>query len=290
MVELNLLEGFEKLRPIPVTLTRVMGLLAESESDLQEIAEIVRVDEAISLAVLRRANSAAYGVPGREFNLREAVVRLGSKGLSKVVLEQQTLEVFDGDLDAFGLRRGAMWRGAISGALAAESLARIHAPGKEELCFVCALLRDVGKLLLDARHGAEYEPMVKPHLNKNTSFCEAERAAYGSDHAQIGSAMTAHWGLPSQVSQAIATHHEPPAPDSDGHSLIFDIVHAADIICLWGGLSIGSDGMQYRLSPHVRESLSLNSKSADLEITRMWTNLRKIEETLDPQQIERQTA
>jgi len=290
MADVNLLDGFESLRPIPITVTRIAGLLAEAEPDLQEIAEIVRVDEALSLAVLRRANSSAYGVPGREFNLREATVRLGSKGLSKIVLEQQMGDVFDGDLEAFGLRRGALWRGAMGGALAAESLARTHAPGSEELCFVCALLRDVGKLLLDARHGAGYEAKLEPHLGPDTTFCEAERAAFGADHARIGAAMAEHWGLPTRVTEAIRVHHEPPTPDAEGHDIVFDIVHAADIVCLWGGLAIGHDGLQYRLAEHVRESLKLKRETAEIEITKMWTTLREVEDSLAPQQPGRQIA
>jgi len=290
MADVNLLDGFDRLRPIPTTVTRVAGLLAEAEPDLREIAEIVRVDEALSLAVLRRANSSAYGVPGREFNLREATVRLGSKGLSKIVLEQQMSGVFDGDLAAFGLRRGALWRGAMGGALAAESLARTHAPGSEELCFVCALLRDIGKLLLDLRHGATYEAKLLEHLGPDTTFCEAERAAFGADHAQIGAAMASHWGLPARVAEAIRTHHEPPTPEDEGHDPVFDIVHAADIVCLWGGLAIGCDGLQYRLLPHVRASLRLKRETAELEITKMWTNLRVAEESLAAQQPGRQSA
>ncbi|MFT5422745.1 MAG: HD-like signal output (HDOD) protein [Phycisphaerales bacterium] len=290
MADLNLLDGFENLRPIPITVTRVASLLAEPEPDLQEIAEIVRVDEALSLAVLRRANSSAYGVPGREFNLREATVRLGSKGISKIVLEQQMGEVFDGDLEAFGLRRGAMWRGALGGALAAESLARTHAPGSEELCFVCALLRDVGKLLLDAKYGADYETKLEEHLSPTTAFCEAERAAFGADHAEIGAAMASHWGLPARVVEAIRFHHEPPTPDTEGHDVVFDIVHAADIVSLWGGLAIGCDGLQYKLSPHVRESLKLKRETAEFEITKMWTNLRVTEEALAPHQPGRRSA
>ena len=101
----------------------------------------------LSIAVLRLANSAKFGVPGREFNLREATVRLGVRSLSRIVLQQQVSGVLAGDVRAFGLRRGALWRGALAGAFAAEKLASIHAPDVQEQSFVCALLRDIGKLV-----------------------------------------------------------------------------------------------------------------------------------------------
>lgn len=276
----RLLEGADRLRPMPVTAARVIEILSSSEPDLNEVAEIVRLDDALSIGVLRLANSVKFGVPGREFNLREATVRLGVRSLSRIVLQQQVSTVLSGDVRAFGLRRGALWRGALAGAFAAEKLASVHAPQVHEQSFVCALLRDIGKLVLDIKYGAEYERLVAEHLTPNTTFDQAERAAFGADHAEVGAALAEHWKLPSCVSDAIRYHHAPPTPDKPEHNVLFDIVHGADTLCLWAGLAVGSDGLQYCFAPHVRESLGLTRSEAETEISRMWESLRAAEESL----------
>ncbi len=276
----RLLEGADRLRPLPVSSARVIEILSGDEPDLHEVAEIVRLDDALSIAVLRLANSAKFGVPGREFNLREATIRLGVKSLSRIVLQQQVSTVLDGDVRAFGLRRGALWRGALGGAFAAEKLAAMHASEVKEQAFVCALLRDIGKLVLDLKHGADYERLVAEHLTPNTTFDQAERAAFGADHAEVGAALAEHWKLPPEVADAIRHHHTPPTPDDRNHSVLYDIVHGADTICLWAGLAVGSDGLQYRLAPHVRESLALTRTESENEISLMWESLRAAEDVL----------
>ncbi len=286
----RLLEGADRLRPLPMTATRVIGILTSDDPDLQEVAEIVRLDDALSIAVLRLANSAKYGVPGKEFDLREATVRLGVKPMSKLVLQQQVGNTLGGDVRAFGLRRGAMWRGALGGAFAAEKLAKLHEPELQELSFVSALLRDIGKLVLDIKHGADYERKVAEHLTPTTTFDQAERTAFGADHAEVGAALAEHWKLPPRVCDAIGNHHAPPAADERTHDKLYDIVHAADTICLWAGLAVGSDGLQYRLEPHVRESLQLSRTEAEAEITEMWANLRAAEDELKIDRGDRKVA
>src|SRR5690606_20493549 len=81
--------NLESLPTLPSTSSRLVAMLGDREVDLNEVSDIVRIDESLSLTVLKYANSAAYGSPGREFNLRESIVRLGNDMLLKIVLQQQ---------------------------------------------------------------------------------------------------------------------------------------------------------------------------------------------------------
>lgn len=286
----GLLEGAEQLRPLPAAAGRVIAMLSSDQPDLLEVAQIVRLDETLSLAVLRAANSAVYGVPGRSFDLREATVRLGVRTLSKLVLELQVAGLLKAEMSSFGLRRGALWRGALGGAIAAEGLASDHAPELRDLAFVGALFRDIGKLVIEVRHGGEYERMVATHLSAGVSFDQAERAAFGADHAEVGAALATHWGLPPRIADAVRWHHAPPPPESAGHDPLFDLVHTADLVCLWADLCVGVDGLQYRVSEHVREALSLTRRDVERRIAIVWDNLRAAEEALAPAQPERRSA
>ena len=149
--------------------------------------------------------------------------------------------------------------------------------------------RDVGKLALDVHFGADYEHQVAMHLEPSMTYVEAERSAIGYDHAEIGAELALHWQLPPRIADAIRYHHQPPA-ETPQHDVLFDIVHAADILCLWTGLAVGHDGLQYRLAPHVRESLKLTRREAELDITVMWGRLCEIEQTLNSANGERQIA
>lgn len=272
----ELLDSVKQLPVLPQTTLQVTSLLNSGKASAAEIEKLARTDEALSMAILRWANSAMYGRPGRAFTLKESITRLGNSTLSKILFQQQAAGVFANAGAAYEMQRGAMWRCAIGGALAAEELAREAKFDNPDLCFLCALLRDVGKVVLDAHFGGTYFDLVGQHAGPNKSFVDAEREALGFDHAELGAGLARRWGLPDRIVAAIAQHHNPPA-DGEAHDLLIDIVHAADIIALWAGAGIGSDGMQYRLADHVRTGLNIDRLKAERLIVKLWAGIRDIE-------------
>lgn len=280
MADMNeLLQRIDRLPAFPAAVARLVPLLGDENVGTDQLLPIVEMDEALSMAVMRLANSAAFGAPGRMFSLRESVVRLGRRRLRALVMEQQTAPLFAKAGSSFGLQRGALWRGALAGAFAAESLARELGEDAPDLFFLCALLRDVGKIVLDLQFGPSYLGRVKEDLSRGLSFVEAEREAVGFDHAELGAGLARRWRLPERVADAVRFHHDPPA-DAPTHDRLFDVVHAADTLCLWAGVSIGADGLCYRLAEHVRVSLNLDRAAAEERIVTMTDRLRQAEEEL----------
>ncbi len=269
----------DRLPAMPAAMARAIPLLMEPDSELRELEKVIRQDEALAAAVLRLANSARYGAPGQHFDLRRAVARLGRGPLRRCILAQQMSGAVSGDNAAFGLERGAMWRSALGGAIAAEELARRHSPEDSALAFVCGLFRDIGKLAMNVHYGGGYFALVSAHERTGGSFIEAERAAHGFDHAQVGAALARRWSLPERIAKSIELHHAPPSSAPE-HDLLFDIVHAADVTCLWAGLGVGVDGLEYRLAEHVRTGLKLDRRSAERDIAMVWVALGEAEEWL----------
>lgn len=281
MVSINdIVKAGDRMVAMPASVGRVTSMLATGNTDAQELAEIIRSDEVLTAAVLRRANSVAFGSTGWVFDLRQSIVRLGSRNLTRVIMEQKASDVFGQGGKAFGLARGALWRSAVGGALGAEFIARRVAPGEAGLAYVAGLLRDIGKIALEAYFGDRYLLLLAPHTDATRTFVECERLALGFDHAEVGQAMGVQWGLPQRLCDAIRFHHDPPA-EGDGRDVLFDLVHAADAVCLWAGLAVGHDGLAYNLAPHVRDSLGLTRQEAELEIAHVWTEVKNIEEGLN---------
>ena len=272
------IRSIDAIPALPAIASRTVSILSDASADTNEINEIIRRDEALSIAVLRRANSVTYGVPGRTFKLREAIVRLGHSALNQIALSHQMSGLFMGSGSAYGLRRNALWGGALGGAYAAERLAKIHGFDDSELCFLCGLLRDIGKLAIDA-HCGDTHPFDLMD-GEDESFLNDERDAFGTDHAEVGAALASRWGLPDRLVNAIRYHHEPPDPTQAEHDQLFDIIHTADMICLWAGLGIGDDGLRYRVSEHVRESLMANREQVEDIISYVSTQVARASEEL----------
>jgi HD-like signal output (HDOD) protein len=291
MPDLNeVLRRIDQLPSLPAAVLQVTAMLSGGRAEVGAIERIARTDEALSVTILRYANSAQFGRPGRIFNLKESIVRLGGNALMRIVLQQKVSAIFERGGAAFGLGRGALWRSALGGAIAAQRLVEKRRLSEGDLCFLCALLRDIGKLALDGCFGRQYVSVVAEHMLPQRSFVEAERAALGFDHAQLGRELARQWGLPQRIAEAIGCHHEPPAT-GDRHDPLFDVVHAADAFAQWAGLSVGIDGTQYNIAAHVRESLLLDQDAAHEEIAEVWTRLRDVETMMnEPLQSGQKTA
>lgn len=268
------------LSPAPVIIARVASMLSSGEYDSEEVQRLIMTDEAISAAVLRTANSAHYGVPGRVFDLREGIVRLGSKTLRRIVLEHQSAKLFDNAGEAYGLRRQDLWRGAVGGALAAELLAEDRKTCDPGIAYVAGLLRDIGKLAVDVALGPNAFREDEPASPTDRGFTEQERLRLGVDHAELGAALAARWNLPERICNAIRYHHTPPPPGEENADPLIDTVHAADFVTLWAGLCVGDDGLGYALAPHVRESLAFDRATAESEIVETMTRFKDLEEAI----------
>lgn len=275
----KIIQDVEQLPALPSSVAKVTAMLSDGVADMDGIQQVIRHDEALCTAVLRMANSAMYGIPGRTFELRDSLVRLGGKTLMKLVLEQKLSHIYDGAGSAYGLRRGALWRGALGGALAAELVATSHGFEQSELAFLCGLVRDIGKLAMDSHFGSAYADIMDHHDDPDRNYLECERDAFGADHAEVGAALAELWRLPERVVDAIRYHHQPPAEEAL-HDDLFDLVHAGDVICLWAGLAIGHDGLQYSLAPHVRGRFIVDRKAAECEVAETWMRLTSLEEAL----------
>jgi len=276
----DILSALDGLAALPQTVLRITSMLSGGKASAAELEQAARNDEALTLTIMRWANSAAFGRPGCSFTLRQSIARLGNSTLLKIVLEQKTSAMFAGAGAAYGLQRGALWRSAVGGAITAEALARRANFDSPDLAFLCALLRDIGKLAFDAYYGPEYLGLVERHVRPDRTFVDAERAAFGFDHAMLGAELAARWQLPERIAECITFHHNPPAV-APAQDVLFDIVHAADIIGLWAGLAIGCDGMQYKLAEHVRVGLDLSRPAVEELIACTWNKLRQTESIMD---------
>ncbi len=244
--------SLDRLPALPSTSVRLVAMLANggATADLRAIESVVRSDESVAAAVLRLANSAAFAAPGRTFSLGEAIRRLGTRALARIALETQVSGQLANAGVSYGLRRGALAESALGGAIAADTLARRNGVDPE-LAFVAALLRDIGKLAIDALAGPDALETIAAQADARP-FLAYEREAFGADHAELGAILCTRWGLPGEIVDAVRGHHAPP---SDPPSRLADVVHAADCVARWAGLGLGCDGLLYPFDAGARERL-----------------------------------
>lgn len=232
----QLLARVAKLPPLPEAVTAMLRALDNHNASIDECAELLRRDQALAARLLRLANSAFYGVPGRVASVHDAINLIGLRSLRSLVTTAGLTLQFDGHHSAdFDLP--VFWRHTVATAFAARAMAAQRGLD-EELAYTAGLLHDVGRLALAAHFPRAYAAVLRAARESGQGGCRLEHAVMDTDHAEVGAAVALHWHLPVGVVEVIAQHHTPPA-HSPACSLV-DVVHVAD--ALSHGLGFVHDG------------------------------------------------
>ncbi len=260
MIDLDrLISQASELAPLPNSTVRLFRLLEDPLADVSDMADIIAYDQALTLKLLRAANSAASGSATPVTTVSEAVLRLGAASMVTLAVACGARPVLRPALPAYGLDEGALWRHSVAAAVAAEVLPRFcTAPAPPET-FTAALLHDVGKLVM-ARF---LTPEVLDFLQRARASdllipLDAEALILGVNHAELGGLIAQHWRLPERVVHGISYHHHPEA----GEAIICDYVYTANLLAKH--IEAGLDGASCQAAPDADVAARLGLPSPDL--------------------------
>jgi putative nucleotidyltransferase with HDIG domain len=256
---------------MPEAGAKMLTLLEEPDTEISEIEEILRYDPGLTANILKLANSAYFGIPSKIGSLKQAVIVLGFKRLVQLVVASCVSAVMDKSVPGYDLPAGDLWRHSIAVSIAAEALVKDKKIIGAEDIFTPALLHDVGKLVLGAFVKDELEA-IESIAAKGIPFVIAENMILGTDHAEIGAQILAHWNLPSDVINAVRWHHDPDS--SEASSTQMDVVYLSNLLCQTTVASGQAGGQAIELSSTVIERLGiqLNQFEAISDKVSRWVN------------------
>lgn len=196
----------------PSVAIQILELCEQPEFDLEELCELIGQDPALSARLLRASNSPVYGYRRRATTLKDALMFLGvNAAVSLALTFTLTLPMQDaeGASDAYK----TLWqRSALSALVAAETGKRLNLRDLEEL-FLAALLQDIGMfalLQLEPEHYGELLDKASCH----EQLPELECQALGGTHPEVGAWLLHEWRFPNQLTDVIASSHQPLVPDN----------------------------------------------------------------------------
>ena len=181
---------------------RLMSMVADENVSFKEVAKLIALDPALSGETLRMANSGLYGRRQQVQSVLHAIAMVGLHRLTRVVV---TAALWRGIPSRTSPFMKSWWRHSVAAALIAEQASMLPI----DHAYTAGLLHGVGQLALFEHAAQDYAGLVNDSVASGLDLPENERAAYGTDHAELAGLILEAWGLPEIVQDAAALHHWP---------------------------------------------------------------------------------
>lgn len=263
------------LKPMSQVAQKVLAVAEDPQSSMSDLSEVIMYDQALTVNLLKMCNSAQFRLPREVDSVQQAIVYLGMDQVIDLVLMSGGSQDMKGSQDGYDLEEGELWRYSVSSALIARELAEKKGLHETHLIFTAALIKDIGKVLLNQYVADSFEKINFLVSDRGFSFREAEKAVIGIDHAELGGLVARSWKFSPKMVEIIEKHHRPE--ESGDCGIETSIVYLADTICMMMGIGVGSDGLAYRFYREVVDRLGFSERELQSVIAGFGEKLQEVE-------------
>jgi HD-like signal output (HDOD) protein len=173
------------------------------QSSASELANIILKDYALTNKLLKLVNSAFYGfVASKVTTVTRAVVLLGYDNVRLAAVSLLLFEHFKSRAETKDLKDATIssfWCGLI-----AKEIAKIQSTPDPEEAFICALLNQLGKLLVIYHMPQEYRKIKSLEARQNENEMSAVNKVLGASYKAIGLAVARQWNFPDSIYETMA--------------------------------------------------------------------------------------
>jgi putative nucleotidyltransferase with HDIG domain len=271
----DIVKKIDGLKPMPMVTRKVMAIAEDPQGSMSDLAEVIMYDQALTANILRLCNSAPFSLPVEVVSVQQAIAYLGMGRIADLVLMSGGTENLTGRQEGYDLEEGELWRYSVSSALIARELAEKKGSKDNHLVFTAALVKDIGKVILNQYVDDSFEKINLLVAKHGFSFREAEKAVIGIDHAELGGRVAERWKFSPKLVNIIRNHHLPD--ENEEYDFETCIVHLADTICMMMGIGVGSDGLSYRFHQEAVDRLGFSERDFQDIIAGYGEKLQQVE-------------
>ncbi len=191
----------------PMIVRECLNLMNDPTASADSLTSILEGDPGLSARVLKLANSPIYSSGQGIVSIRAALVRLGNKNVSRLLLAMSLTSKSDKEQSDF-LKK--IWLHSMAVGSFTKDLAELKGMNSKEgkdLWFSLGLLHNLGMVLLAS--GGLAVPLAKMAQKERLSLLQVEKKALGFDHADVGAELAKRWNFPPLLREVMGLHHQP---------------------------------------------------------------------------------
>lgn len=239
---------------LPQITSQILRMVDNPNASPRQIGALIERDPGLASKLLKTANSAYYGSPGKIKTVSQAISVMGLSAVRSVVVSQayQQMTAVRGASKRFD--RLAFWQHSLATASAARVLAKLKGYRDPEEAFLAGLMHDAGRLVMDRFLPNEFDQICTLALERVIPLIEAEREVLGYTHVEVGDMLAEQWNLPDGLRVAIRMHHHPKGTFAE--CPLGYLVYAANVIAHQVGFAL-QPPVLYEMEEPAKQELAL---------------------------------
>jgi putative nucleotidyltransferase with HDIG domain len=206
----KIVAGIKNLPSLPKLYNLIVTEMQSPEASLKKVGYIISQDVSMSAKILQLVNSPFFGLPQEITNPQQAAIYLGLDTLKSLVLSIDVFSSFTGDAELCEFPLAKMWRHSLRTSKLARDIARSEMVDEKvvEEAMIAGMLHDIGRLIL-LKVPRQYKKVMNLIEKSGCDPVEAEYTVMKTSHAELGAYLLGLWGIPENIVEPIAFHHNP---------------------------------------------------------------------------------
>jgi HD-like signal output (HDOD) protein len=239
---------------LPLIYDRLNEAINHPRSSLTDIGRVISKDQGLATRLLKMANSPVLGYHAKIDSITRALTLIGTQQVRDLALAIAVMGSFKG-ISAELISMQHFWRHSIACGILSRNIAIYRREVNPESFFLAGMLHDLGLLVMCVAVPEIVNEVLLTRQQEQELCYQVEQRLLGFDHAAVGMELLKKWGIPANISEPIAFHHNPSAAFK--YATGAAVIHLADIMCHSMEISLTSSWPVPALNDRAWKSLEL---------------------------------
>lgn len=224
----------------------------DPNASIDDMAALIAYDQALTIKLLKAANSAFVGRAMEITNVHDAISYIGQQHtLNLLISNTLGSELVHKKLTAYDLAEGQLWAHSVLASIAADQCRKLFRAEVPQETPTAALLYNVGKVILSRFIDEDLGSFLSKSKEGGMDTAESEREILEVHYGEIGGLMVQHWGLSDAIVKAITFHHDPDIVSDP----ISDFTHVCHLVVQHLDPEHGSAAIEDKMSKQAIDRL-----------------------------------
>lgn len=203
----KILDQVKDFPTLPTIFTKVLEMLSNPNTTVQDLAELISKDIAIAGKVLQVVNSPIYGLISRVATISQAIFYIGFNEVRNICLAVSVIEVFKSVGGGSKFNIVELWKHSIATGVISRYIAQKVGIKNLDNYFISGIMHDIGKLFFVKYFNKRYMELIEEANESFVPLESLEKKVFGVNHLVLGEMIAKKWNLPSSISIPIRYHH-----------------------------------------------------------------------------------